>query len=216
MTLNELRSNGFWIIGGSSAVGYHIANCVTCQRLRGAVQEQKMADLPSDRLEPAPPFTFCAVDYFGPWYIKDGRRELKRYGVVFTCLASRTVHLEVAKTLETDSFINVLRCFLARRGPVRQLRSDQGTNLVGARGELKEALMKMDPDEVRRFLLKKECDWFEFKLNTPKASHAGGVWERMIRTVRNALDGLLKQHGTQLDDRRVPKNPNLRGRGDCE
>jgi hypothetical protein len=200
MTLNELRSNGFWIIGGSSAVGYHIANCVTCQKLRGAVQEQKMADLPSDRLEPAPPFTFCAVDYFGPWYIKEGRRELKRYGVLFTCLASRAIHLEVAKTLETDSFINVLRCFLARRGPVRQLRSDQGTNLVGARGELKEALRKMDPDEVRRFLLKKECDFFEFKLNTPKASHAGGVWERMIRTVRNALDGLLEQHGTQLDE----------------
>ena len=197
MTLNELRSNGFWIIGGSSAVGYHIANCVTCH---GAVQEQKMADLPSDRLEPAPPFTFCAVDYFGLWYIKEGRRELKRYGVLFTCLASRAIHLEVAKTLETDSFINVLRCFLARRGPVRQLRSDQGTNLVGARGELKEALRKMDPDEVRRFLLKKECDFFEFKLNTPKASHAGGVWEPMIRTVRNALDGLLEQHGTQLDE----------------
>ncbi|XP_028413772.1 uncharacterized protein LOC114536616 [Dendronephthya gigantea] len=200
MTLNELRQNGFWIIGGSSAVGYHIANCVTCQRLRGVVQEQKMADLPIDRLEPAPPFTFCAVDYSGPWHIKEGRKELKRYGVVFTCLASRAIHLEVAKTLETDSFINVLRCFLARRGPVRQLRSDQGTNLVGARRELTEALSKLKTDEVRQFLLKKECDWFDFKVNAPKASHAGGVWKRMIRTVRNALDGLLEQHGTQLDE----------------
>jgi hypothetical protein len=49
-------------------------------------------------------------------------------------------------------------------------------------------------------LLKRECDWFEFKLNTPTASHAGGVWERMIRTVRSVLDGLLEQHGTQLDE----------------
>lgn len=144
-----------------------------------------MADLPSDRLEPAPPFTFCAVNYFGPWYIKEGRKELKRYGVIFTCLASRAVHLEVAKTLETDSFINVLCCFLARQGPVCQLRSDQGTNLVGARGELREVLRKMDSDEVQRFLSKKECDWFDFKLNTPKASHAGGVWERMIHMVCN-------------------------------
>lgn len=146
------------------------------------------------------PFTYCGVDYFGPWHVKEGRKELKRYGVIFTCLASRVIHLEVAKTLETDSFINVLRRFLARRGPVRQLRSDQGTNLVGARTELKEALNKMDCDEVRQFLLKKECDWIEFKLNTPTASHAGGVWERMIRTVRNALNGLLGQHGTQLND----------------
>ena len=200
ITLNELRSNGYWIIGGSSAVGYHITSCVQCHRLRGSVQDQKMADLPSDRLHPAPPFTYCAVDYFGPWYIKEGRKVLKRYGVLFTCLASRAVHLEVAKTLETDSFINVLRCFLARRGPVRQLRSDQGTNLVGAKGELKETLEKMDNVEVQNFLLKKECDWIEFKLNTPTASHAGGVWERMIRTVRNALNGLLEEHGTQLDE----------------
>ena len=61
-------------------------------------------------------------------------------------------------------------------------------------------MKKINRDEVCRFLLKKECDWFEFKLNTPKASHAGGVWERMIRTVRNALNGLLEQHGTQLDE----------------
>ena len=61
-------------------------------------------------------------------------------------------------------------------------------------------LKQMDQDEVRQFLLKRECDWFDFKLNTPTASHAGGVWEQMIRTVLNALDGLLKQHGTQLDE----------------
>ena len=74
------------------------------------------------------PFTFCAVDYFGPWHIKKGRKELKRYGVLFTCLSSRANYLDTAKSLETDSFINALRRFLARRGPIRQLRSDQGTN----------------------------------------------------------------------------------------
>ena len=62
------------------------------------------------------------------------------------------------------------------------------------------SLTRRIPLEVRQFLLKQECDWFEFKLNTPTASHAGGVWERMIRTVRNVLDGLVEGHGTQLDD----------------
>jgi hypothetical protein len=200
MTLNELRANGYWVIGGSSSIGYQISNCVICQKCRGVVQQQKMANLPTDRMEEEAPFTYCGVDYFGPWHIKEGRKELKRYGVVFTCLSSRAIHLEVAKTLETDSFINVLRCFLARRGPIRQLRCDQGTNLVGARNELRDMLKQMNQNEVRQFLLKRECDWFEFKLNTPTASHAGGVWERMIRTVRNVLDGLLEGHGTQLDD----------------
>ncbi|KAK3752633.1 hypothetical protein QZH41_000497 [Actinostola sp. cb2023] len=83
LTLNEVRFNGFWVVGGSSAVGIYISNCVTYRRLRDALQEQKMSDLPEDRLEPAPPFTNCAVDYFGPWIIKNGRKEVKRYSVLF-------------------------------------------------------------------------------------------------------------------------------------
>ena len=59
-------------------------------------QGWKMADLPSDRLEPARPITYCGVYYFGPWQVKEGRKELKRYGDTFTCLASRVIHLEVA------------------------------------------------------------------------------------------------------------------------
>ena len=125
---------------------------------------------------------------------------MKCYGVVFTCPASRAIHLEVSKTLETDSFINVLRCFLARRGPVRILRSDQGTNLMGARNELFEAVKEMNQDRVREFLVAKECDWIEFQMNVPTASHMGGVWERQIRTVRNVFDALLDDHGTQLDE----------------
>ena len=73
MTLNEIRSHGYWVIGGTSAVGSAIASCVTCRKLRGAVIEQKMADLPEDCLESAPPFTYCAVDYFGPFNVKNAR-----------------------------------------------------------------------------------------------------------------------------------------------
>ena len=121
ITHNEIRSARYWVIGGGSAVSNHIAKCVKRRKLRGIPQEQKMADLPEDRLGPAPPFTFSAVDYFGPWYVKDGRRELKRYGVLFTCLSSRAIHLEVSNTMTTDSFLNAYRRFVGRRGPVRQL-----------------------------------------------------------------------------------------------
>ena len=117
-TLNEIRSNGYWIIGGTSSVSHYILRCVTCRRLRGPTQSQKMSDLPEDRLHQAPPFTYCAVDYFGPWIIKDKRKELKRYGVLFTCMASSAIHLEIAHSLETDSFINALRRFICRRGPI--------------------------------------------------------------------------------------------------
>jgi len=200
ITLNELRSSGYWIIGGSSAVGRYITNCVTCSKLRSKTEDQKMADLPNDRLQPAPPFTFCAVDYFGPWYIKEGRKELKRYGVLFTCMACRAIHLETANSLDTSSFINALRRFISRRGPIRQLRSDRGTNFVGAKKELQEAVKQLDQTKIQEFLLKRNCDWFKFEMNVPSSSHMGGSWERQTRTVRSVLSALLEENGRQLDD----------------
>ena len=192
-TMNEIRSSGYWIVGGTSTVSNLIFNCVKCRKLRGSTQSQKMADLPEDRLEPAPPFTYCAVDYFGPWIIKEKRKEVKRYGVLFTCMTTRAIHLEVSYNLETDSFINALHHFIFRRGPIRQLRSDQGTNFVGAKRELKEALAELDHHKIGENLLKENCDWFHFKMNVPSASHMGGVWERQIRSVRSVLAALMVQ-----------------------
>ena len=159
-----------------------------------------MADLPADCLEENPPFAYSAVDYFGPFFIKEGRRELKRYGVLFTCMSSRAVHLETAASLTTDSFLNAYRRFIGRRGPVRQLRSDQGTNFIGASNELKAALSEMNQDTLKKEIARTSCDWITFKMNVPSASHMGGTWERQIRTVRSVLSALLHDHGRQLDD----------------
>ena len=110
--------------------------------------------------------------------------------MIFTCLASRAVHLETAPTLETDSFMNAFRRFVCQRGPVHQLRCDHGTNFVGASRELKEALAELDYDRVRS-LLKENCNVDDSKMNFPSASHMGGVWEHQIRLVHNVLNPLL-------------------------
>ena len=201
ITLNELRSR-YWIINANSVVRHFISKCVECRRLRGTTGEQKMADLPEERITSAPPFTYCGVDLFGPFQIKQGRKEVKRYGVLFTCLTSRAVHIETADSLETDSFINALRRFIARRGPVREIRSDQGTNIVGAQTELKKALEEMDHDGIQRRLSKDfNADWvIRWKQNPPAASHMGGVWERQIWSVRSILSALMREHGHVLDD----------------
>ena len=83
---------------------------------------QIMEDLPKDRFEEAVPFTYCAVDMFAPLEIKFKRSEAKRYGAMFTCLASRAVHIEFSNSMTTDSFIQALRRLIARRGNVRQIR----------------------------------------------------------------------------------------------
>ncbi|XP_064639582.1 uncharacterized protein LOC135494836 [Lineus longissimus] len=200
MTLNEVRAQGYWITSARSSITSCLSKCVICRKLRGPPLGQKMADLPEDRMKEAPPFTYAAVDYFGPFLVRQGRSDPKRYGVLFTCLSSRAIHIETANSPSTDSFLNAYRRFVCRRGPVRLLRSDQGTNFVGAKSELAAALAEMDEDGVRRRLLLDGCDWIKFEMNVPHSSHMGGVWERMIRSARNALSALLVTHGDRLDD----------------
>ena len=200
MTWNEIRASGYWILGCKDIVAKVIKDCTTCQKLRARFEDQKMADLPKERVETSAPFSFSAVDYFGPFYIKQGRKEIKRYGVLFTCLASRAIHLEVSHTMETDSFLNAYRRFVSRRGPVKELRCDRGTNFCGASTELERCLKEMDKLKIKSELAKENCDWVEFNFNVPKASHMGGIWERQIRTVRNVLNVLLYQNGGQLND----------------
>jgi hypothetical protein len=100
--------------------------------------------------------------------------------------------------MDTSSFINALRRFIAVRGPIRQLRSDRGTNFVGAINEL--GVSTVDSKQVTGYLQAQNCDYIDFKLNCPNASHMGGVWQRQIRTVRSVLSSLLNQAGHQLDD----------------
>lgn len=192
MTINELRSSGLWIIGCSSLVSSYIYKCTQCRKFRRGTEVQRMGDLPPERLEATPPFTYCGIDCFGPFNIKEGRKDLKRYGLLLTCLCSRAVHIEVLDDLSTDAFINSLRAFIAIRGPVRQLRSDQGTNFVGARRELLEALKDMDQECLKQL----GC---EFVMNVPGASHMGGAWERQIRTIRSVLTSILDQSSHRLD-----------------
>ena len=191
MTQNEVRSRGFWMIGGSRQIAKLIKNCSVCQKLRGKVMEQQMAKLPDERTEPSPPFTFVGMDCFGPALVKNGRKETKRYGLLFTCLSSRAVHLEMLDDLTADAFINGLRCLIAIRGPVQKLFSDQGTNFIGASNELKSELQERLP---RTF---EDC---EFIFNTPHASHAGGVWERQVGTVKSVLKATMALHPGRLDD----------------
>ena len=126
-----------WIVKVNSLARSELSKCVKCHRICGHAPTQKMANLPEGRLiADHPPFTFVGVDLFDPLLVKQGRSQLKRYGVLFTCFTTRAVHIEVAHGLDTSSFIQSLRRFVARRGQVLELRSDNGSNFVGAEHEL--------------------------------------------------------------------------------
>ena len=129
--LAKLREQ-YWLIHALSAIRKIISKCVSCRRHMSKIQEQKMASLPKDRIIPdEPPFSRVGEDYFGPFEVKVKRSRVKRYGVIFTCLAIRAVYLEVAASLDTDSYINALRLLSQKEDKLRGSASTMGrTSLV--------------------------------------------------------------------------------------
>ena len=188
--LSSLRQL-YWIIKGRSAVRRVLSECFLCRKLSVARGEQLMANLPKERLSPEnPPFTSVGVDYFGPLYVQQGRSHVKRYGCVFTCLTTRAVHIEVTSSLDTDSFINALRRFISLRGNPSSVYSDNGSNFRAGEQELRTAIEDWNQRAICEFLRLKNISW---KFNPPYASHMGGVWERVIRSIRKILTALLGQ-----------------------
>ena len=120
---------------------------------------------------------------------------MKRYDALFTCLSIRAVHIEIAHSLDTQSFINALRRFIARRGVPEEVRSDNGTTFVGGNQELRNAIKEWNQGRIEDFLLQHSTKWI---FNPPAGSHHGGVWERCIRTTRKLMNAISKEQ--TLDD----------------
>ncbi|XP_067250257.1 uncharacterized protein [Chanodichthys erythropterus] len=195
-TEGALREAGFWIIGGKRRISSVIFQCLQCRRLRGKILTQKMSDLPPERLSMDPPFSYVGLDVFGPWMVtsrrtRGGQANSKRWAVLFTCMSTRAIHIEVIESMDSSSFINALRRFFAVRGPAKQLRSDCGTNFVGACKELKMESVTEDR-RVQEYLSDSGCSWV---FNPPHSSHMGGSWERMIGVSRRILESMLQKLG---------------------
>lgn len=150
-----------------------IGKCFSCKRRNAPHGTQLMGELPAACVSPEKgPFINVGIDYFGPLYVKQGGSEVKKYGCSFTCLVGRTVHIELADNLSTDSFLNALRRFMSRRGSPEKIFSDNGSNFKGGERELREAVKALNSTKVGSFLHGREIEWH---FNPPTASHMGGV-----------------------------------------
>ena len=148
-----------------------------------------MAPLPKERLQPyKPPFTFSGVDLFGPLMVKWGRGSAKRWGCLFTCLTTRAVFLELVPSLETDDFIMAFRQFVSRRGSPEEIRSDRGTNFVGAERELQDTMKGWNNTAICQELQHIGVKW---TFHPPTAVHMSEVWRRMVQSAKKHLKAIV-------------------------
>ncbi|XP_062542502.1 uncharacterized protein LOC134210470 [Armigeres subalbatus] len=125
----------------------------------------------------------------GPFLVKVGRSSVKRWICLFTCLTIRAIHLELVHSLTSTSCVMAFRRFVARRGAPMEIFSDNGTNFVGANRQLSE-----EKQNIRK--INETCAstftnaLTQWHFNVPAAPHMGGPWERMVRSVKVAMQAI--------------------------
>lgn len=188
--LTATINQNYWIQGCQHLIRQVIQGCVKCCRQKAKTAQQLMGSLPAARVTACRPFSHVGVDYAGPILVRcsntRGERCSKGYIVVFVCLSSKAVHLEVAGDLSTDTFLGAFKRMIARRGYCNEIWSDNGTNLVGADRQLMEIY------EATQALSKKTEPFFSnlgirWRFIPPSSPHQGGIWEAAVKSAKELL-----------------------------
>ena len=185
-TTSKVRER-FWIVNLqrlSKTVRYR---CVICRKLDKKTEVQRMGQLPLERLKPAPAWSSTSLDYFGPLQIRgevNKRSRGKAYGVLFNCMLTRAVYIDLAPDYSTAGFLMVLRKFVSLRGCPSKLYSDPGSQLTAASKELRAAVKNLDQDTLREFGAENSVTW---EFTPPDAPWQNGCSEALIRSVKRTL-----------------------------
>lgn len=180
----------YWPINGKQLTKKIVRDCVTCFRNSPRSTQPVMGSLPDYRVNPHPPFSFSGIDYCGHFLTKNKYQRngpiFKSYILVIVCLTTSAVHLEVVGDLKTDSFLQALRRFIARRGKPLEIHSDNAKTFEGADNELKamKELLQESEDDIVRFASENSINWVFIP---PYAPNFGGKWESVVKSLKYHL-----------------------------
>jgi hypothetical protein len=176
-TLASVRSQ-FWIPKGRSLVKRVIKNCNHCRKFDvGTFKRPPMPNLPAVRVKKSEAFEHIGLDNFGPLLTRSAPSEdvSKRWVTMFTCLATRAVHLELVKNQSAEEFLMAIRRFVARRGKPKSIVCDNATQFKAVRCA----------DPFSKYLSGEEIKWYFIPQLSP---WSGGVYERLIKVVKVTMN----------------------------
>ena len=162
-----------WIANGNASVQKCVNECGVCMIKKAQPGRQLMSDLPQSLITAnKKPFFYCGLDYFGPMTFVEGRSHRKARSLLFTCMSSRAVHVELVTSLTLSEFILAFTWFTDLQGPVSTIYSDNGTTFKAA-AKVPQKLL----ESTEKFHFIKKVSTGNLFLLTPllKAEH-GRLW----------------------------------------
>ncbi|XP_055902932.1 uncharacterized protein LOC129939084 [Eupeodes corollae] len=187
--ISDIRERA-WIISIRTVVQRIKTRCNMCKLIRAKPQMPLMGQLPVARVSfDSRPFTHVGVDCFGPLLVRFGRGTVKRYGMIFTCLTFRAVQIELLNDLSLDQCTMAVRRFLVNRVVTKFLYSDNGLNFVGTKN-----LLEKDAKEMKAALCEYSAKYegIVWRFIPAYSPWMGGAWERLIQSIKNTVDFILR------------------------
>ena len=188
-TLAKLQTK-FWIPTVRKLIRSVKEKCTYCRRLKKVTEGQIMGQLPPERLKPSPPFMNTALDLFGPFMVKDTvkrRTKRKACGVIFNCLSTRAVYIDLVEGYGTKEFLNAFRRFCSIHGYPSKVFSDHGTQLVSANKELRSIMANWNNREIEDFCVGGNCTILWIHNKSADAPWQNGCSEALIKSIKRCL-----------------------------
>ncbi|XP_062557876.1 uncharacterized protein LOC134222728 [Armigeres subalbatus] len=194
----------FWPTSIRNLVRKVIHRCIPCFRAKPKVQDQLMADLPPERVNPCSPFQRVGVDYCGPFqiaYPQRRSRPVKIFIAVYVCLVTKAVHLELASDLSAQAFIATLKRFSSRRGKPEIIMCDNGTNFVGARRQLEHLRHLFNNQQFQQYVIRHSADEeIQFRFIPARSPNFGGLWESAVKSFKLLFKRTIGSHTLLYDE----------------
>jgi hypothetical protein len=180
LILASLRSR-YWIPRARQTIRSIFYKWFPCFRLTADSTHQLMGQLPRTRVTATRPFLTTGVDFAGPISMKKGSTMSKTvqrcYIAFFVCFSTKATHIELVTDLTSQAFIAALRRFIARRGHVRDMYSNNGTTFIGARRKLREFSNPLqDQQFIRELQAHSATCSLRWHFIPPRSPHFGGLW----------------------------------------
>jgi hypothetical protein len=172
---------------------------MTCKKAKAKPFEQRIANLPGYRFEePLRAFIKTGLDFAGPYEIKMGRMRArpKYYILLFTCMQTRAVHLEVTPAMDISAVVNAFDRFIAMRGMPHDLLSDNWKSFVSDDKELECWVRNLNQE----FVISQVKAGINWRFTPPYGPHHGGIYETMVKAVKRCLNSFCHHPDFTLDE----------------
>ena len=195
--LAELRKN-FYLPHGFSVTRKILKECVICRRFNNRTIALNQNSYRNFRLSPENvPYRNVFIDMLGPYQVKIKGEVQKVYLLIFSCLWSRSIDLQICLDLTVKNFLRAYGLHVLRHGLPSLCLSDEGSQIVPGTRIISGILEDAD---TKQYLLENGIKSVKFEQYAKGCNKLGGLIESCVKLVKRLIYGAIGKSHVNYSD----------------